>query len=79
MAPKAGWLDRFVNDLPNKGWFGFLSRRVVIPYWVWRDPKPKLEGGPRPSPQPSEKRCWMIMPIPSTTKKSAVRSSAKGP
>jgi hypothetical protein len=66
MAPKAGWLDTFVNDLPNKGWFGFLSRRVVLPYWNWRDPKPKLEGGPRPSPQPSEnvqRMMNLIMPL----------------
>lgn len=61
-----GWLDRFVDDLPNKGWFNFLARNIVVPYWNWRDPKPKLPGGPRPSPQPGENMQRMmnlVMPL----------------
>ena len=54
MTPKPSWLDSFVDGLPQKGWFQFLSRHVVVPYWAWRDPKPKLPGGPRPAPQPGE-------------------------
>lgn len=66
MTPKASWLDDFVDGLPEKGWFQFLSRYVVVPYWAWRDPKPMLPGGPRPSPQPSEnlqRMMNLIMPL----------------
>lgn len=66
MTPKASWLDRFVDSLPGRGWFQFLSRYVVVPFWIWRDPKPKLAGGPRPSPQSSEslqRMMNLIMPL----------------
>ena len=66
MTDKLGWLDRFVNSLPNRWWFKLLSKYVVVPFWVWRDPKPKLEGGPRNSPQPSEnvqRMMNLIMPL----------------
>jgi hypothetical protein len=66
MTNKSSWLDRFVDSLPERGWFNFLSRYVVVPYWIWRDPKPKLPGGPRPSPQASEnvqRMMNLIMPL----------------
>ncbi len=66
MSDQGGWLNRFVNSLPDRGWFQFLSRYIVVPYWVWKDPKPKLPGGPRPSPQPSEnvqRMMNLIMPL----------------
>lgn len=66
MRDEPGWLDRYVNDLPKKGWFRFLSRIMVIPYWQWRDPKPKLAGGPREATQPSEnlqRMMNLIMPL----------------
>lgn len=66
MTPKASRLDSFVVGLPEKGWFQFLSRHVVVPYWAWRDPKPKLPGGPRPSPQPGEnlqRMMNLVMPL----------------
>ncbi len=61
-----GWLNRFVNSLPQQGWFQFLSTHVVVPYWIWRAPKLKLPGGPRPSIQPSEnlqRMMNLIMPL----------------
>jgi hypothetical protein len=66
MTPKASWLDSFVDSLPTRGWFQFLSRHVVVPYWIWRDPKPRLKGGPRPSPQPGEnlqRMMNLVMPL----------------
>jgi hypothetical protein len=66
MAQDAGWFDRFVDSLPERGWFRFLSTHVVLPYWVWREGKPKLPGGPRSSVQPSENTQRMmnlIMPL----------------
>lgn len=66
MASTGGWFDRYVDSLPDKGWFKFLSTYVVVPYWVWRDPKPKLPGGPRASAQPSEnvqRMMNLIMPL----------------
>lgn len=70
MANDGGWLDRFVDSLPDRGWFKFLSNHVVVPYWAWRDPKPKLPGGPRTSPQPSEnvqRMMNLIMPLKDNT------------
>ncbi|MEL6102999.1 MAG: hypothetical protein AAFR68_17025 [Pseudomonadota bacterium] len=66
MTKQSGWFDRYVNSLPERGWFNFLSRYVVVPYWAWRDPRPKLPGGPRPSPQPSDnlqRMMNLIMPL----------------
>jgi hypothetical protein len=66
MANTGGWFDGLVDSLPERGWFKFLSTYVVVPYWVWRDPKPKLPGGPRASPQPSEnvqRMMNLIMPL----------------
>lgn len=66
MTPGASWLDRLVDSLPARGWFQFLSRHVVVPFWIWRDPKPKLPGGPRPSPQPGEnlqRMMNLVMPL----------------
>ena len=66
MAAKITWFDRYVDTLPEKGWFKFLSNWLVVPYWNWRDPKPKLPGGPRSSPQPSEnlqRMMNLVMPL----------------
>mgnify|MGYP003624274110 CR=1 FL=1 len=70
MENEGGWFNRYVNSLPEKGWFKFLSTHVVLPYWVWRNPKPKLPGGPRTSPQPSEnlqRMMNLIMPLKDTS------------
>lgn len=66
MANSGGWFDRWVDSLPTKKWFMLLSRYIVVPFWVWRDPKPKLPGGPRASPQPSEnvqRMMNLVMPL----------------
>jgi len=66
MANGGGWFDRFVDDLPNQGWFKFLSTYVVIPFWAWREPPPPLPGGPRLSVQPSDnlqRMMNLIMPL----------------
>ena len=66
MADKPGWFDRFVDSLPDRGWFQFLSTNVVVPYWAWRDPRPKLLGGPRSTVQPSEnlqRMMNLVMPL----------------
>jgi len=66
MANEGGWFDKVVNDLPNQGWFRFLSRYVVVPYWAWRTPAPRLPGGPRASVQPSEnlqRMMNLVMPL----------------
>ena len=41
MASQNSWFNRYVNSLPERGWFKFLSRYVVVPYWIWRDPETK--------------------------------------
>jgi hypothetical protein len=54
MSYKPGWFAQYVDTLPNRGWFKFVSKYLVVPYWVWRAPKVKLPGGPRVSPQHSD-------------------------
>jgi hypothetical protein len=63
---EGGWLNSYVNSLPERGWFQFLSRHLVVPYWVWRDGKAKLPGGPRISPAPSDnvqRMMNLLMPL----------------
>lgn len=66
LRPEGGWFGRFVDSLPDRGWFQFLSTYLVVPFWVWRDPKPKLPGGPRATVQPSEnlqRMMNLVMPL----------------
>jgi hypothetical protein len=66
MADDGGWLGKFVDNLPEQGWFKFLSNHVVTPFWVWREPKPRLPGGPRMAVQPGEnlqRMMNLVMPL----------------
>jgi len=66
MSGDGGWLNDYMNALPEKGWFKFLSRTLVVPYWIWREGKAPLPGGPRPSPNPSDNAQRMmnlLMPL----------------
>lgn len=66
MTNSESWFGKYVDNLPNKGWFKFLSKYIVVPYWNWKDPKPKLPGGPRLSQQPSDniqRMMNLIMPL----------------
>ncbi len=70
MSDDGGWLNSYINSLPERGWFQFLSKYVVVPFWVWREGRPKLPGGPRPSPQPSDNTQRMmnlLMPLKDTS------------
>lgn len=72
MADDGGWLGRFVDNLPEQGWFKFLSKHVVVPYWAWREPKPRLPGGPRMAVQPGENLQRMMNLVMPLKDKSAV-------
>jgi len=66
MAAGGGRFDRYVDELPKKAWFRFLSTYVVVPFWAWRNPTPLLPGGPRFSIQPSEniqRMMNLVMPL----------------
>lgn len=54
MAHPSGWLDRFIDGLPESKIFNFLANRLLVPYWAWRYPTKPIEGGPRPSIQPGD-------------------------
>jgi len=54
MANDSGWLARFVDALPESKIFNLLANWILVPYWAWRYPTKKIEGGPRPSTQPSD-------------------------
>jgi hypothetical protein len=64
------WIDRFVDSLDRNSLFRFLANTVLVPYWAWRYPTPKVVGGARPSWQPTENTQRMmnlIMPLKDTT------------
>jgi hypothetical protein len=66
MANDEGWLGRFVDGLPESKLFKAIASTVLVPYWAWRYPTPKLEGGPRPSIQPSDniqRMMNLVMPL----------------
>jgi hypothetical protein len=66
MATARTWLDEFVETLPDKPWFQFLSAKIVVPFWARRCPPPPLPGGPRPSAQPSgnlQRMMNLVMPL----------------
>ncbi len=65
-----GWLDRFVDSLPTRGWFKFISNHLVVPLWAWREPTPRLPGGPRPATAPGDglqRMMNLIMPLKEKT------------
>ena len=66
MATKEGWFAHYVDTIQTRGWFKFVSKYIVLPYWIWREPKVKLPGGPRVSPQPSDniqRMMNLVMPL----------------
>ncbi|WP_114227051.1 MULTISPECIES: hypothetical protein [Sphingomonas] len=78
MSAKPGFLDRFVDSMPDRWWFKWLSTYVVVPYWVWREPKVPLPGGPRPSLQPSEslqRMMNLVMPLKDTSPVGRARAA----
>jgi hypothetical protein len=54
MADSEGKLGRFVDGLVENKVFNLLANWVLVPYWAWRYPTKKIEGGPRPSSQPGD-------------------------
>ena len=78
MTNKESWFGRYVDTLPTKGWFKFLSKYVVVPYWLYKDPKPKLPGGPRVSQQPSDniqRMMNLIMPLKDSSEIGRARTT----
>ena len=70
MPDKPGILDRFVDTLPERWLFKWVSNHVLVPYWARREPKMPLPGGPRPALQPSEnlqRMMNLVMPLSDTS------------
>ena len=70
MTSAGGWFDRFVDGLPDRAVFQFLSAKVLVPFWAWRTPTRSLPGGPRPSVQPSDnvqRMMNLVMPLKDTS------------
>jgi hypothetical protein len=58
--------ERYVDTIQERGWFKWVTRHIVVPYWIRKDPQRKLPGGPRPAQQPSEnlqRMMNLIMPL----------------
>lgn len=54
MSGSIGWLERMVDRLPTNPVFEFLARRVLVPFWAWRTPVPRAEGGAGESAAPGD-------------------------
>jgi hypothetical protein len=65
-------LNRFVNHLPRKRWFQILAKWIVVPYWAWRIPVKRQEGGPPLSVQPGDNLQRMMNLVMPLKDKSAV-------
>lgn len=61
-----------IEDLLKARWFQILSKYFVVPFWAWRNPTPRLPGGPRYAVQPSENVQRMINLVMPLKDKSAV-------
>ena len=71
-ASDGGWLDRLVDWLPTTSLFKFIAAKILVPYWSWRTPVKRLEGGPRPSVQPGDNVQRMMNLVMPLKDKSAV-------
>jgi hypothetical protein len=72
-----GWLDRFVDGLPNNPVVQFLMARIGVPYWAWRTPVKPQPGGPRASIQPGDNiQCMMNLVMPLKDKSAIGRAHA---
>jgi len=66
MANEQSALDQWVMGLPKKGWFQWASKWLVVPFWAWKTPVKKLEGGPSYSVQPGDnvqRMMNLVMPL----------------
>lgn len=66
MAAEPTRFEKYVDTIETRGWFKWVTRHIVVPYWVRHAPRPKLPGGPRPAQQPSEnlqRMMNLIMPL----------------
>ena len=71
-ANDGGRLDRLVDKLPNTSLLKFIGANILVPYWAWRTPVKRLEGGPRPSVQPGDNVQRMMNLVMPLKDKSAV-------
>ena len=65
-------LDQLVEWLATTRLFQFIAARVLVPYWAWRTPVTRQEGGPRPSVQPGDNVQRMMNLVMPLKDKSAV-------
>ncbi|TMJ48213.1 MAG: hypothetical protein E6G85_25410 [Alphaproteobacteria bacterium] len=65
-------LDQWVDWLATTKPFAFIAGRILVPYWAWRTPVKRLEGGPRPSVQPGDNVQRMMNLVMPLKDKSAV-------
>ena len=66
MANEQSELDKWVMALPSKRWFQLASKWLVVPFWAWKTPVKKLEGGPSYAVQPGDnvqRMMNLVMPL----------------
>jgi hypothetical protein len=72
MANEPSSFDQWVMALPGKRWFQLASKWLVVPFWAWKTPVKKLEGGPSYSVQPGDNVQRMMNLVMPLKDKSAV-------
>jgi hypothetical protein len=64
--------EKWVSKLPDKRWFKWAAKWLVVPFWAWKTPVEKLPGGPPFSIQPGDNVQRMMNLVMPLKDKSAV-------
>jgi hypothetical protein len=72
MPNEQSGFEKWVTGLPDNPLFQFLSKWLVVPFWAWKTPVRKLEGGPSYSVQPGDNVQRMMNLVMPLKDKSAV-------
>jgi hypothetical protein len=67
-----GWADRLVDALPQTWLFQAIARHVLVPYWAWRLPVARRQGGPPPALAPVASLQHMMNLVMPLKDKSAI-------
>jgi hypothetical protein len=66
MVNEQSGFEKWVTELPKQRWFQLAAKWLVVPYWAWKTPVKKLEGGPSYSVQPGDnvqRMMNLVMPL----------------
>jgi hypothetical protein len=55
MSYKRTWFEKLIDNLPNNNpFYNFTAKYILVPFWSWRTPATRKDGGARSTTQPSD-------------------------